>query len=84
MRNCEQLILLFRENPFCPHIQLELLTIIMCYFYNSKNFLKLKYKHILINNKILTLYCVSAPRDTRSCLLEATGVKDTCVSSPFH
>lgn len=37
MRNCERLILLFRGNPFCPHVQLEFLTIIMGYFYNFKS-----------------------------------------------
>lgn len=37
MRNCEWLILLFRGNPFCPHVQLEFLTIIMGYSYNFKS-----------------------------------------------
>ena len=55
----------------------------MCYFYNLKNFLKLKYKHILIN-KNLAMYCAPAPRGTSPHLLEATGVKDTGVRNHLH
>lgn len=35
-RNYEQLTLQLRGNPLCPHVQLEFLIIIMCYFYNLK------------------------------------------------